>query len=69
MIVKIKKARHVHTPKRGYKIQQYYVTICNSKGRGMFTSEMYKTKQAAEKARNVLEENGLIFKDKDETVE
>ena len=44
-----------------YMPHHWWVTVCNSQGQPMFTSETYKTKQAAEKAVAVLKKHGLKF--------
>ena len=42
-----------------YRPRHWWVTVCNPQGQPMFTSETYKTKQAAQKAVDSLRRYGL----------
>lgn len=50
-----------------YEVPCFYINICNSQGRILASSEMYQTKQAAQKAIESFRRNGLKFKVKDLT--
>lgn len=60
MIIKIMKRYSVVFNER-----YFYITLCNSQGQVMATSEMYNTKQAAQKAIESFRRYGLNCKVKE----